>query len=612
MSSSNHRQSRSRSARRLLGNVRAAIKPKPGKKSRAPVRMLFPLLAGRRWQVVALAACSIASALAEATILVIVVRIALAISTDHDSVKLELGPLNMTAGVGALFAVGLLLAVVRLVLQLVAAYLPARMSADVQVQLRKSLLEQFLHSTWDVQSREREGHLQELLTTQVSKVSMAVLLLSDSIAFGFNFLTLMVSAIILNPPAALSIVIAAVVLFFLLRPLARLIRHQSQRRVEGGLEYAGSISETVRMLEEVQAFGVADQQRRVLDRWVDHVARYQFRMDLLSDIVRAVYQNAAITFVLIGLGVVYLSGSAQVASLGAVALILVRGLGYSQAVQSSYHKASELAPYLETLRAREARFETNRARSGDTPLERITQLGFEGVRFEYTPGIPVLHDVSFQIARGEATGVVGPTGAGKSTLVQIILRLRQPSGGELVVNGRSAEQYRIDDWRRLVAFLPQSPELLNATVADNIRFLREGISDEAVERAARTAHIHDEIMAMPLGYHTVIGHRANAVSGGQRQRICMARALVTGPDVLILDEPTSALDVRSESLIQQSLEALKGEMTIICIAHRLSTLNLTDRIIVMREGRLEAFDTAETLVRSNGFYREAVELSRLP
>ncbi len=559
-----------------------------------------------------LAACAIGSALAEASALVIIVRLTLAISTGDDHVDLDAGPLGGSVSVGALFAVGFVLAVVRLGLQLFAAYLPARMSTDVQEQFRKSIFEDFVHATWDVQSQEREGHLQELLTTQVNRVSNAVRFISDVITAAFNFTTLMISAIILNPPAAMSIVVSVVAFFFLLRPLARLIRHQSRRRAAEGLKYAGSISEAVRIIEEVQAFGVEEQQRHIVDRQVDDVSRYQFRTELLRDVVPAVYQNAAVSLILGGLAVVYLTGSAQVASLGAIGLIFLRALGYSQTAQDRYHAANEVMPYIEHLLERQAVYEANRAQSGDEALACVEGLAFDGVWFEYKPGVPVLKNVSFQISRGEATGIIGPSGAGKSTLVQLILRLRQPSSGELFVNSRTAAQYRLADWRRLVAFVPQDPKLLSGTVADNIRFLRDGISDEEVEHAARLAHVHDEICSWPQGYCTVVGQRADAVSGGQRQRICLARALVTRPDVLVLDEPTSALDVRSESLIQRSLEESKREMMIVCIAHRLSTLNLCDRIIVLREGQLEAFDTADSLVRSNGFYREAVELSRLP
>jgi ABC-type multidrug transport system fused ATPase/permease subunit len=161
-----------------------------------------------------------------------------------------------------------------------------------------------------------------------------------------------------------------------------------------------------------------------------------------------------------------------------------------------------------------------------------------------------------------------------------------------------------------VAYVPQTSQLVYGTVADNIRFYREGLSDEAVEAAARRAHIHDDVVSWPEGYQTVVGQRASAVSGGQRQRLCLARALVADPDVLILDEPTSALDVKSEQLVQDSLEELKAELVLVLVAHRLSTLSVCDRVMVVVGGRVQALETPEVLMEGNDFYREVTEITR--
>jgi ATP-binding cassette subfamily B protein len=204
--------------------------------------------------------------------------------------------------------------------------------------------------------------------------------------------------------------------------------------------------------------------------------------------------------------------------------------------------------------------------------------------------------------------VIGPSGAGKSTLVQILLRLRAPLGGRYIVNGESAERYEMGDWHRRVAYVPQEPRLLHASVTENIRYFRD-VDDEAIERAARLARIHEDIMSWPEGYGTIVGPRADAVSGGQQQRICLARALVGRPEVLILDEPTSALDPHSESLIQESLTALRDELTLFIIAHRMSTLDICDRVMVIIDGRLVAFDTTDLLKSENAYYRSASALA---
>jgi ABC-type multidrug transport system fused ATPase/permease subunit len=171
--------------------------------------------------------------------------------------------------------------------------------------------------------------------------------------------------------------------------------------------------------------------------------------------------------------------------------------------------------------------------------------------------------------------------------------------------------FDLDDWYQHVSFVPQDAHLFADTIAENIRFFRDGVDDDAIVRAAKLAHLHDEIMARPLGYDTPAGERGGAISGGQRQRLCIARALVTEPDVLVLDEPTSSLDVKSETLVRKTVADLAPRTTVFVIAHRLSTLSICDRIMVIRDGVLQGFDEPAKLEATNSFYREAILLSAL-
>ena len=238
-------------------------------------------------------------------------------------------------------------------------------------------------------------------------------------------------------------------------------------------------------------------------------------------------------------------------------------------------------------------------------MSKVQTLVFEHVSFAYRPGRPVLTDINFEAHGREAVGVVGPSGAGKSTLVQILLNLRMPDEGRYLINGVPVQQFRQEDWHARVAYVPQEPRLVHASVAENIRYFRDLDDDALWIRAARLARIHDDIVSWPNGYETIVGPRADAVSGGQQQRICLARALAAQPEILILDEPTSALDPRSEALIQESLTALKHKVTLFIIAHRMSTLDICDRVMVILDGHLDAFDTIAQLERTNPYYRSA-------
>ncbi|HEU5244046.1 MAG TPA: ABC transporter ATP-binding protein [Gaiellaceae bacterium] len=253
-------------------------------------------------------------------------------------------------------------------------------------------------------------------------------------------------------------------------------------------------------------------------------------------------------------------------------------------------------PFIERVQAAEERYRQAAAPSGERPFTALHSLSFEDVTFAYRRGRPVLSGISFDVRRGEAVGIAGPSGTGKSTLAQLLLRLREPSSGTFLVNGAPARELRSEDWTARVAYVPQVPNLIDGSVAENIRYLRK-LSPAEVERAARLAGIHDDIMAWPDGYESTVGPRGAAISVGQAQRICLARALAARPELLLLDEPTSALDSTSERLIQQSLTGLKGTLTLFLIAHRQTTLDICDRVMVIVDGRLE---TREPLAHALG------------
>ncbi|MGH9085213.1 MAG: ABC transporter ATP-binding protein [Acidimicrobiales bacterium] len=288
---------------------------------------------------------------------------------------------------------------------------------------------------------------------------------------------------------------------------------------------------------------------------------------------------------------------------------MLRSLSYGQGLQGAYVTVSSSAPALEQLQERIEYFERGRRHDGGEPIGAIGTLRADRVSFSYTEAEPVLREISFSIEPGEIIGIVGPSGSGKSTLVQLLLGLREPDRGRILADDRDLSQLSKGELARKVTFVPQSAHLIAGTIADNIRFWRDGVTSEDVERASRLAHLHGDVATFPDGYARQVGEHGGHLSGGQQQRLCIARALVEDPDVLIMDEPTSALDVRSEQLVRTTLLALKSHVTVIVIAHRLSTLDICDRIMVIQNGRLMAFDTPDALEASSDFYREALVLS---
>jgi ABC-type multidrug transport system fused ATPase/permease subunit len=349
---------------------------------------------------------------------------------------------------------------------------------------------------------------------------------------------------------------------------------------------------------------VAPVQRSRIAKFVNIARRFFFRLQVLSKLISGLYTSLIYLLIVGFLGGLYLLGAGHAAALGAIVLLLVRAAASGQSIASTYQSLIQSTPFIERVQGLTEHYRQSAPPEGHEPLARIESLSFEHVSYAYRTGVPVLRDINFELSGAETIGIIGPSGAGKSTLVQLLLQLRTPLEGRYLVNGVASEELRRADWHRLVSYVPQEPRLLHASVADNIRFFRE-IDDAAVEQAAKLARIHDDVMTWSDGYQTVVGPRADAVSGGQQQRICLARALAAGPEMLVLDEPTSALDPHSETLIQESLAALSDELILFIIAHRMSTLDTCDRVMVIIEGRLVAFDTKELLQQNNSYYRSA-------
>jgi len=227
----------------------------------------------------------------------------------------------------------------------------------------------------------------------------------------------------------------------------------------------------------------------------------------------------------------------------------------------------------------------------------------EHVNFAYDPRQPVLTDVSFEAKPGELVAIVGPTGAGKTTVMNLLHRFYDPTEGHISVDGQDLHQVTMDSWYRQIALVPQETILFGGTILDNIRYGDREATQEEVVAASRSAHAHDFIMSFPDQYQTIVGEKGINMSGGQRQRIAIARAIVKNPRILLLDEATSALDSESERLVQEALEQLMKGRTTFVIAHRLTTIQRADRILVLNKGRLVETGTHAELMDRKGLYQ---------
>ena len=575
------------------------------------VSLFRPLVGDHRWLLASLAVTSTLSGFVEAALLFVIVSWAVGIASGDGDLRLDLGP---AGAVPVTMSQTMAVAAALIVLALLVAFLNARTTARIWSRvtgnLRKSLQAAYLHASGETQYAETAGHLQDVMSTSIGRVSQGVLSLTGGITAGLQFTALMAAAAVVDITSTLLLVAAVAVLSALLRPVMSLTRRKGERTRSAGLDHSVRVAETVALAREIRAFDVTVQTQSTLESSVDEVSAAGYSSRLIAGLTPNIFRSLLLGMVVAGLGAISAVGIADVANLGAVVLLAVRSLAYAQAFNSHLQQMTEMGPYLKQVQDLEGLYLSSpMPRDGDV-LGPILHLRCEGLSYSYSPGRPALSQVTWELSRGQSLGIVGPSGGGKSTLVQLLLRLRLPHAGALVVNGRNATSFDRSSWARRVVFVPQQNHLLRGTVGENIRFLRPGFDDTAVVDAARRAHVHEDIQRLPQGYATVVGSGARDLSGGQLQRLGIARALLGNPDVLILDEPTSALDMHSEALIQQTLEELHGRVMLIIVAHRLSTISYCDQILVLEDGRVTASGMPSEVAQHSRFYREALSYSR--
>ncbi|MDE3132526.1 MAG: ABC transporter ATP-binding protein [Acidobacteriota bacterium] len=231
------------------------------------------------------------------------------------------------------------------------------------------------------------------------------------------------------------------------------------------------------------------------------------------------------------------------------------------------------------------------------------EIAFDRVGFHYTAQQPLIERLDLLVAPGERVGIVGPSGGGKSTLTRLVLRFMDVTAGEIRIDGQSIREVTQESLRRLISYVPQDPQMLHRTIADNIWLGKPGAPDlERIIEVSRAAHVHDFVAELPDGYNTIVGERGLKLSGGQRQRVAIAQAMLKHAPILILDEATSALDSESERLVQEALWSLMAQCTSLVVAHRLSTIARLDRVVVVENGAITDTGTHAQLLAHDGTY----------
>ena len=406
--------------------------------------------------------------------------------------------------------------------------------------------------------------------------------------------------------------LAALLILPLSGILMGLVVRKSQKYFVGQQRYMGELNGQVEEMYAghvvVKAFGAQESAERAFAGVNEKLYRSAWKSQFLSGLMQP------ITTLIGNLG--YVAAVVLGSGYAAAGMISVGDIqSFIQYVRSFNQPVSQIAQIFNILQSAMAAAERvfeflDEAEEEPAPAHPAPTAGIRGevtfdhVRFGYTPDKVIIHDFSAHILPGQKIAIVGPTGAGKSTMVKLLMRFYDVSGGRILIDGRDIREFDRDDLRRLFGMVLQDTWLFEGTIADNIRYGRLDATDEEVEAAARAAHADHFIRTQPGGYRMVVNEESSNVSQGQKQLLTIARAILADPRIMILDEATSSVDTRTEVRIQKGMdESMKGRTSFI-IAHRLSTIRNADLILVMRDGDIVEQGTHEELMEKGGFYRE--------
>ncbi len=557
-----------------------------------------------RRRIAALALLGAISGFGEAAVIVLVIALVSGRQLSHYPLA---DRLPSSSWIVAALALGVL--AVLAAAHLGAARLAARAGADVQRTAQSLLVASYLDAPWPAQAGTRMGELQDLVTARANVLAYGAQETAQALAALVNLVVIVAAAIVLSPYAALGLFVALAAALLISLPL----RNRRSRRIRASSgaasELALEVTETAAAARDLRVFGVANAARKRLDVKIDEAARRGEDSRLLITASAPVTRDITIGLLVLGLAVVVTQSGVGLGALSSTVVLILRALGHAQSVTSLGVRLQERDDSLSRIESSLAAWRPRPTR-GTRSCLRVDTLAVQELTYTHPGGErPALDRVSLELARGELVGIVGRTGAGKSTLAGALLGLLESDEGAVLADGVPLVELDPGDWHARTAWVGQEPRLLTASVRENIRFLRSGVSDDAVLEAARAAGLSAELELWSRGLDHPVGPGGGALSGGERQRVALARALAGRPDLLVLDEPTSALDAHAEAAVRKALERLRHDLIIVVIAHRVSTLRTCDRIAVLESGRIAALAAPAELERGNDYFRRVLALA---
>jgi len=542
------------------------------------------LLKGNRFAVGLYTLGSLASGLCEAVILTLFARVALLASgASMNTLALPVvGRLAINEAL--LLAVAAVLA--RMAASAASAWALAAITFNLTRSIRGELAGSYLRASYVTQDSFGAGELQQVIMGFPGSATSLVQGIAMSASSGLTMIAMLSAALVSDVTATLGLVVVALGSTAVLAPFRRRITGLSSAGVQKQVGLAEALKDLVNTRLEISVFGVRQPFVARMSDLVTEDARIGRRATLLKQLTTPIFTTLAYLAVIAALVAVYNAESSDLWSVGPVILIVIRTIQYAMNVQNGFIVWAEVQPFLERLSSTEQTLRESELAPGQVSLSEIDRVRVRSVAFHYpeSAGGRGVENISFDVCRGERIGLVGPSGGGKSTVLKLMANLLTPCEGSIEVDGYSVAEVQPEVWGSLVGYVPQSPGLLSASVRENVLLGREGFSDDEILRACAAADFASVVGLLPEGIETQLGPRGTLLSGGQLQRLAIARALLTGPWLLLLDEPTSALDSDSEAEVTAAIRGLPTEVAVLIASHRKTILQDCTRVLLVDHG----------------------------
>jgi ABC-type multidrug transport system fused ATPase/permease subunit len=485
-----------------------------------------------------------------------------------------------------------------------------RIVRSLEMGVMERVVGHLLHLSVAFFDRQSHGDMIEAVRNDVARLRMVVLAGAEMTLQAMTAAGLLVTAVWMSPQLAFSGLSIMALAGLPIVMTARRIRRRSYGLRRRGYVLFDMILQMLRGIRIIKIYqGEDNETRHAIQRtrrYFDEVIQVT-RMTALGQVALDSLGGLSIVVVTILGGFEVMHGRLAWPTLLAFIIAVRAAHGPLNNLNANYLQIQRYGSSVTRIDELLAERPTVIEAADPLPATGVASVEFAQVDFAYMGAPAVLRDVSFTVSAGEVLGIVGPSGAGKTTVLNLIARFYDPSSGEVRLNGRDIRAYRLKDVHALIAIVTQEPFLFAATVRENIRCGRPESTDEEVEAAARAADIHDEILQLPQGYGTIVGVAGRALSGGQVQRVNVARAILKNAPLLILDEATSSLDSIAEARVQKALARLMRGRTTFIAAHRLSTLRGATRILVLDRGRVAGLGRHDELIVRSSLYRQLCE-----